>query len=188
MSSFRPGPGPTGLRNVPPKGYVAGLGRGAAGFTTRSDIGGAVSSTNTGLNLDSSHLDGSGSRAAEMRAAKLQMKNLQQQQQQQSISAVPGPFGAAPQGYIAGEKYHTSGQRFIYLFALCLIMIELGLSIKKAAVEVQDLKRMMIMKMTLVDRWVLIPLEDIMKAFLVQHHMMMTTRKQIKYIMLLMKE
>lgn len=102
--SFRPGPGPTGTRNAPPKGYVAGLGRGAAGFTTRSDIG-PISSSGTS-NLDST-LDGSGSRAAEMRAAKLQMKSLQQQQQQQQIQSTtlmaPGPFGLAPQGYIAGK-------------------------------------------------------------------------------------
>jgi hypothetical protein len=95
--SFRPGPGPTGTRNVAPKGYVAGLGRGAAGFTTRSDIGPLNSSGGETVT------DGSGSRAAEMRAAKLQMKNLQQQNQNSTNLLVTNPFGLAPQGYVAGE-------------------------------------------------------------------------------------
>jgi len=117
--SFRPGPGPTGTRNVPPKGYVAGLGRGAAGFTTRSDIGPISSSTTPAL--DTSLLDGSGgSRASEVRAAKLQMKSLQQQQQQQHqqqqnhsapLMAPAGPFGFAPQGYVAGSGRGASFKR-----------------------------------------------------------------------------
>lgn len=65
MSSFRP-------KASAPKGYVPGLGRGAAGFTTRSDIGPAVQGP-TG--------DVSGSRSAELRAAR---------------------FGAAPKGYVPG--------------------------------------------------------------------------------------
>ena len=68
-----------------PKGYVPGMGRGAAGFTTRSDIGNMASSENA---------DGAGgSRAAEARAAKLAAS------QQQNASR----FGQAPSGYVAGS-------------------------------------------------------------------------------------
>lgn len=59
----------------PPKGYVPGLGRGASGFTTRSDIG----NMDLGSKGDDDNEDGgaasaptvSGSRASEQRAAKL---------------------------------------------------------------------------------------------------------------------
>jgi pre-mRNA-processing factor 6 len=67
MSAFR------GRGAVPPKNYVPGLGRGAAGFTTRSDVGPVV---------PEDAATGSGSRAAEAR------KQLQ--------------FGAAPANYVAG--------------------------------------------------------------------------------------
>ena len=36
------------LKQKPPANYVAGIGRGATGFTTRSDIGGAVKQTAAG--------------------------------------------------------------------------------------------------------------------------------------------
>lgn len=67
MSSFR------GRGAAPPQNYVPGLGRGAAGFTTRSDVGSMV---------PEEAATGSGSRAAEAR------KQLQ--------------FGAAPANYVAG--------------------------------------------------------------------------------------
>jgi pre-mRNA-processing factor 6 len=70
--SFRP-------KNQAPKGYVPGLGRGAAGFTTRSDIGPAA----TGPVPDVS----GGSRAAEARRA---------------VNAANNNFGQAPKGYVAG--------------------------------------------------------------------------------------
>lgn len=96
MSSFRP------IKKAAPKGYIPGLGRGAAGFTTRSDLGSAAPAASssadggdTGEGLSGS--GGSGSRAAELRAAKLAQRKLQQQQQQQSR------FGAAPKGYVAGS-------------------------------------------------------------------------------------
>ena len=69
-----------------PRNYVPGLGRGASGFVTRSDIGsseGASASEASG-----------GSRAAEQRAAKLQAQRMQQKQ--------TTPFGEAPSGYVAG--------------------------------------------------------------------------------------
>lgn len=61
--------------------YIPGLGRGAVGFTTRSDIGPATPATPSG--------DASGSRAAEARAAL--KKNHQQ-----------GLFGWAPDDYVPG--------------------------------------------------------------------------------------
>mmetsp|Transcript_12295 Transcript_12295/g.18862 ORF Transcript_12295/g.18862 Transcript_12295/m.18862 type:complete len:963 (-) Transcript_12295:82-2970(-) len=64
-----------------PKGYVPGLGRGAAGFTTRSDIGPAAVGP-----------VGSGSRAAEQR----QLKNTTQ-------------FGKPPQGYVPGAGRGAGG-------------------------------------------------------------------------------
>lgn len=48
-------------RGGPPKGYVPGLGRGALGFTTRSDVGPAAAA---------SAAEGTGSRSAEARAAR----------------------------------------------------------------------------------------------------------------------
>ena len=59
----------------PPPGYVPGLGRGAAGFTTRSDIGSGAGPTGAAA----AAAGGTGSRSAELRAAK---KAMQQQQQQ----------------------------------------------------------------------------------------------------------
>jgi pre-mRNA-processing factor 6 len=67
-----------------PANYVPGLGRGAAGFTTRSDVGPAAGTVVVASG------DGSSSRAAEARAA------LQQHKQQQQ------GFGAAPANYVAG--------------------------------------------------------------------------------------
>ena len=95
--SFRP------IRKQAPKGYIPGLGRGAAGFTTRSDIGSAApsaagSSSEGGDGASTTGVGGSGSRAAELRAAKMAQRKHQQQQQQQA-----GPFGAAPSGYVAGS-------------------------------------------------------------------------------------
>ena len=70
MSSFRPG------ATAPPKDYVPGLGRGAAGFTTRSDVGPALAGPAAA---------GSGSRAAQARAA-----------------TKSSAFGQAPAGYVPG--------------------------------------------------------------------------------------
>lgn len=68
-----------------PRAYIPGLGRGAAGFTTRSDVGPAAPS--------SSLPDGvGGSRSAEIRAA------LKQQHQKQKV----GAFGSAPEDYVPG--------------------------------------------------------------------------------------
>lgn len=69
--SFRPG------ASAPPKDYVPGLGRGAAGFTTRSDVGPAAPAAAAG--------GATGSRSAQARAAK-----------QSSL------FGEAPVGYVPG--------------------------------------------------------------------------------------
>jgi pre-mRNA-processing factor 6 len=87
-----------------PKGYVPGLGRGAAGFVTRSDVGPASrpapSSDAAAGDASAPSLDavgGSGSRASELRAAKLAMQKMQKAQQH-----VATPFGQAPQGYVAG--------------------------------------------------------------------------------------
>lgn len=59
----------------PPAGYVPGLGRGASGFTTRSDIGNMALGGKEGGDGDDdegvSNTVGSGSRASEQRAAKL---------------------------------------------------------------------------------------------------------------------
>lgn len=65
--------------NAPPKNYVPGLGRGATGFTTRSDVGPATSAPHGAGD------GGAGSRSAEVRRMK-----------QQSA------FGQAPQNYVAG--------------------------------------------------------------------------------------
>lgn len=84
-----------------PKGYVPGLGRGAAGFTTRSDVGPAAMAAPAD--------GGGGSRAAEQRAAKLLM---QKQQQQQKMAVEPSPFGQAPEGYIPGMGRGSTGMGF----------------------------------------------------------------------------
>ena len=72
-----------------PKGYVAGIGRGAAGFTTRSDLG-PMGASSVGTEA-ANDLSGSGSRSSELREAKLRMK-----------AAGASPFGVAPAGYVAG--------------------------------------------------------------------------------------
>ena len=112
----------TNKRPSAPKGYVAGLGRGAAGFTTRSDIGPAAPASVSAATAAEEVGSTGGSRAAEQRAAKLyarqqqqqqvqvqqvqvQQVQVQQQQQQQQQQLVPegvGRFGQAPVGYIAG--------------------------------------------------------------------------------------
>lgn len=82
-----------GRGKAAPKGYVPGLGRGAAGFTTRGDIGPAAAAAG-----ESTDAVATGSRSAEVRAAK------QRQQQQQAAPAAAGTsiFGVAPTGYVAG--------------------------------------------------------------------------------------
>ncbi len=104
MSSYRPGGSRSSITQAP-RGYIPGLGRGAAGFVTRSDVGpatGPVGGGGGGVGDDdpmaSSAMPsgGSGSRAAELRAAKLAMQKMQRAQQQQS------QFGIAPAGYVAG--------------------------------------------------------------------------------------
>jgi pre-mRNA-processing factor 6 len=80
-----------GTQKGPPKGYIPGLGRGAAGFTTRSDVGPAGSDVTPSATS-------SGSRAAEARAAKL----AAQRQNQSGAVSEGGRFGVAPQGYIPG--------------------------------------------------------------------------------------
>jgi pre-mRNA-processing factor 6 len=106
MSSYRPGGPRSGAREAP-KGYIPGLGRGAAGFVTRSDVGPASrpAAASGGDDDDdplaaaaSSSSGGTGSRAAELRAAKLAMQKMQRAQQQQASSQ----FGQAPAGYVAG--------------------------------------------------------------------------------------
>ncbi|CAB9519086.1 mRNA-processing factor 6 [Seminavis robusta] len=81
-----------GRGRAAPAGYVPGLGRGAAGFTTRSDVGPMAA---PGSVDDAADASGSGSRSSELRAAKMAMRQQQQKQQQ-------GMFGAAPQGYVPG--------------------------------------------------------------------------------------
>ena len=76
-----------GRGKAAPQGYVPGLGRGASGFTTRSDIGNVEPAAAAGAETG-----GGGSRAAEARAAK------------KAAAAVAAPlFGAAPKGYIPGQ-------------------------------------------------------------------------------------
>jgi len=106
MSSFRPS------KKAAPRGYVPGLGRGAAGFTTRSDIGPMSSSAAAGAGGTAQEDNSAvgGSRSAEVRAAKMMQRKHQQEQQQQDQSQVGGvssnyssPFGVAPRGYVAGS-------------------------------------------------------------------------------------
>lgn len=94
-------------KKQPPKGYIPGIGRGAAGFTTRSDIGPAAPVTGSSDDAISASAAAGGSRAAEQRAAKLAMQRRRQQQDQEQhhksqLQAAPGPFGVAPVGYVAG--------------------------------------------------------------------------------------
>ncbi len=68
----------------PPKGYVPGMGRGASGFTTRSDIGNMTLGGGGGggddeAGDDATTLPVTGSRASEQRAAKLAAQKQQQQ-------------------------------------------------------------------------------------------------------------
>lgn len=96
--------GSSGRKPAPPKGYVPGLGRGASGFSTRSDLGnmasgpGGVDAGSEAPGASSSGVIGSGSRSAEQRAAKMQMMRASQQQR----SVGPSPWGQAPAGYVAG--------------------------------------------------------------------------------------
>lgn len=60
------------VKSAPPSGYVPGLGRGASGFTTRSDVGPAASAAAASA---ASKTEGGGSRAAESRAARLAQQN-----------------------------------------------------------------------------------------------------------------
>jgi len=108
--SFRPG-GSRGGASQAPKGYIPGLGRGAAGFVTQSDIGPATgrpkSATADGAGGDdaagAATSSGTGSRAAELRAAKLAMQKMQKAQSTAAAAAAaPTPFGEAPAGYVAG--------------------------------------------------------------------------------------
>ena len=69
----------------PPAGYVPGLGRGAAGFTTRSDIGSGAGPAGAAA----AAAGGTGSRSAELRAAK---KAMQQQQQQGGAASSSSQF------------------------------------------------------------------------------------------------
>lgn len=73
----------------PPANYVPGLGRGAAGFTTRSDVGPAATPAAAGSG-DAAFAAG-GSRASEARAAL-----------RASSAAAANAFGAAPANYVAG--------------------------------------------------------------------------------------
>jgi pre-mRNA-processing factor 6 len=85
-----------GRGKAAPKGYVAGMGRGASGFTTRSDIGNMAAASSGGQPGEVEATGGS--RASEARASKMQSQRAQQQQQQQNST----PFGNAPKGYVAG--------------------------------------------------------------------------------------
>ena len=104
MSGYRPG-GPRSNATQAPKGYIPGLGRGAAGFVTRSDVGPATSRPAGAANDDDAAarpaVGGTGSRAAELRAAKLAMQQMQRAQQH--------PFGEAPAGYVAGAGRGMGG-------------------------------------------------------------------------------
>jgi pre-mRNA-processing factor 6 len=104
-------------RPAAPRGYVAGLGRGAAGFTTRSDIGPAAPSSASAAAAGAEDAAATvgvsgGSRAAEQRAAKLyarQQQQNQQQQSQQELQEGEGRFGQAPAGYVAGAGRGMGG-------------------------------------------------------------------------------
>lgn len=72
------GGGPGGGR---PKGYIAGRGRGAAGFQTRSDLGNS-GDTHGPENTNNTHTDG---------GSNMHMKTNNN-----------SPWGSAPQGYVAG--------------------------------------------------------------------------------------
>lgn len=79
----------------PPAGYVPGLGRGAAGFTTRSDIGNMASAKE-----DDDKPEVGGSRSAEARAAKLatQKKQAGGPSLQQGYVMGAGPAGQSVEG------------------------------------------------------------------------------------------
>ena len=100
----------------PPKGYVAGLGRGASGFTTRSDLGNMAAGPGGTDPSAEGMVTTSGSRSAEQRAAKMQMMrssnigggggaggagSSQQPVYQRPVG--PSPWGQAPAGYVAGR-------------------------------------------------------------------------------------
>lgn len=73
---------------APPKGYIPGIGRGATGFTTRSDVGPASAPLET--EVEGASNVSSGSRAAEARAAKLSAQRKSQ--------ATSGKIGVAGMG------------------------------------------------------------------------------------------
>lgn len=106
MSSYRPG-GSRSSSGQAPKGYIPGLGRGAAGFVTRSDVGPATGRPGVGGGSDAddavaaaaSAATGTGSRASELRAAKLAAQRMQRAQREQQQN---NPFGEAPAGYVPG--------------------------------------------------------------------------------------
>lgn len=81
-------------RGAAPAGYIPGRGRGAAGFTTRSDVGPMQIAGDVD---DAADGPGTGSRSSELRAAKLKMR-----QPPPGAAAADGMFGAAPQGYVPG--------------------------------------------------------------------------------------
>jgi pre-mRNA-processing factor 6 len=84
-----------GRGKAAPRGYVAGLGRGASGFTTRSDIGNMAASAAGAEGPTDAEPTGGGSRAAEQRSAKLAAQKM-------NLASSKSQFGDAPQGYVAG--------------------------------------------------------------------------------------
>eukprot|EP00934_Nitzschia_sp_Nitz4_P007841 Nitzschia sp. Nitz4//scaffold257_size48314//42683//45577//NITZ4_007096-RA/size48314-processed-gene-0.38-mRNA-1//1//CDS//3329544469//7831//frame0 len=82
----------------PPKGYIPGLGRGAAGFTTRSDIGNSVGGARDeeeDENEQTSNKNINGSRASEQRAAKLAANNAATTAASTNTSADPATLADA---------------------------------------------------------------------------------------------
>jgi pre-mRNA-processing factor 6 len=93
--SFRGGR--SGGKSAAPRNYVPGVGRGAAGFTTRSDVGPAAAPGGGGGGGEST----GGSRAADARAARLSQKPSGAAASASSQQPT-GIFGAAPQNYVPG--------------------------------------------------------------------------------------
>mmetsp|Transcript_24265 Transcript_24265/g.48269 ORF Transcript_24265/g.48269 Transcript_24265/m.48269 type:complete len:231 (+) Transcript_24265:31-723(+) len=83
------GGGPSS-RPSAPRGYVAGLGRGASGFTTRSDVGPAVKPSSADADADPSGPPSDPHAAADPSA---------------------GSFGAAPKNYVAGMGRGMGGRK-----------------------------------------------------------------------------
>ena len=119
-------------RSSAPRGYVPGLGRGAAGFTTRSDIGPAMAKSSV-LSMSSeggesmASVSGTGSRAAELREVKMRMRAAASStggpiglppgmnMGPTSIAGAGAPgnvsiFGVAPAGYVAGAGRGMGGK------------------------------------------------------------------------------